>query len=261
MGYYLISEGLICKNGTVRNSYKLGFSYLLKAQLIEESFVNLCAIAQSIDFNLRTSTKNVSDELYQNYLNFLEKATKYKYSYEVQYNKLRILYLCDFYNDGFYGEIKDLVEKYTCKETVSLLLGFLSSNLLKDEALSYVETFGFYIDDFDLLMAYAKMEMYENSYNLCESVFESYSLDEFMVSAIIESCINTGHSNDAERYISIVKKKGADDVQFGWIKDVCENTQLSKLCRENLIKTYKHIPPSIPFCCYYGCKKHGNGWE
>lgn len=245
----------------VRNSYKLGVSYLLKAHSMQESFINLCAIAQSIDFKLRASTKNASKELYQNCLNFLEKAINCKYSYEVQYNKLRILYLCNFYNKEYYAEIKELVEKYTCEETVSLFLGFLSTKFLKDEVLSCAEKFGFYLDNFELLMAYAKIGLYENSYKLCKTVFESYGLDKFVVSAIIESCVNTRHFEDAERYSSIIKENGVDGVQFGWIKDVCGNTKLSKSCREKLIKTYKHIPPSIPFCCYYGCKRHRNSWE
>ena len=47
LGNFLIDEGLLCKNGRVRNAQKLGVKYLFKALEIRRTFITLCALAKS----------------------------------------------------------------------------------------------------------------------------------------------------------------------------------------------------------------------
>ena len=92
LGYYLVSEGLICKNGTFRNAYKLGIKYLLKAANLKDSVVNLCALAKAIDYELRIVPKSRKEALYQQSYKYLNKAIEIEFSDELKYNCVRLMF-------------------------------------------------------------------------------------------------------------------------------------------------------------------------
>ena len=55
LGYFLITEGLTCKNGIVRNAWKLGWKYLLKAFEMKKTQVGAQAMGVAIDYKLRSA--------------------------------------------------------------------------------------------------------------------------------------------------------------------------------------------------------------
>ena len=63
LGFFLIREGLLCKNGTQRNALKLGLKYLEKASKFEESSVNCVAMVEAIVFELRSCSKEAEESL------------------------------------------------------------------------------------------------------------------------------------------------------------------------------------------------------
>lgn len=263
LGNYLINEGLLCKNGRVRNAQKLGLKYLLRAAEIKDSQVNLCAISKAYDYELRTAIGAQRQTLYEQSYRCLEKALKIKYSDEIQYNLLRILCLMNARDDSVLEKVGTFVENYICKESVSLYLELLCIHLLLDEGLHCIERYREYLTEIDLLMFCAKFELYEKGYHLCETICNQFSPDKYVASAIIECCVNTHHFEQAKIYAQHIKEL-EDDIQYvgkeTWCEKIFCNMDSSDKKRKKLIAEYLSIPPFIESCYYYGCTVHGINW-
>ena len=69
----------------------------------------------------------------------LEKSLEIKYSDELMYNFLRCKYLMHCINDDFLNDIRVLVTKTHCKETIALYFAVLFKNALKEEGLLCIQ--------------------------------------------------------------------------------------------------------------------------
>lgn len=263
LGNFLINEGLLCKNGRVRNAQKLGLKYLLRASEIKDSQVTLCAISKAYDYELRTAIGAQRKLLYEQSYHCLEKALKIKYSHETQYNILRILCLMNARDESVLEKMRNFVKKYICTESISLYFELLRIHLLFDEGLQCIERYREYLTEIDLLMFYTKFELYEKGYHLCEAICNQFSPDKYIASAIIECCINTNHFEQSKIYAQYIKEL-EDDIQYvgkeTWCEDIFHNMDYSDEKRKKLISEYLSIPPFIESCYYYGCTVHETKW-
>ena len=57
LGHYLVTEGLVCKDGRFLNAYNKGMKYLLASAEIKESATNAFAIASALNFKLKYSSR------------------------------------------------------------------------------------------------------------------------------------------------------------------------------------------------------------
>lgn len=263
LGNYLINEGLLCKNGRVRNAQKLGLKYLLRAAEIKDSQVNLCAIASAYNYELRTTTGVQRQFFYEQSYHCLEKALKIKYSDEIQYNLLRIICLINVKDEFVLERLRILVKNYVCEESVSLYLEILCVHLLFDEGVHCIECYEKYLSEIELLMFWSKFGLYEKGYHLCETICNQFSVDKYVASAIIECCVNTNHFEQAKIFADHIKQI-EDDIQYvgkeSWCERIFCNMDSSDEERKKLIKEYLSIPPFIESCYYYGCTVHEISW-
>lgn len=260
LGYYLISEGLTCKNGKTRNALNLGINYLIKSVDIKKTPVNLSAIVKSIDYQLRAGkTKKAS--LYSYACNCLKESLNLEFSYETMYNYLRFLYLADPENENLLEGIRDTVQHYESQETVSLYFEILKTKGLIEEAIECIDKYKAFLDDVDLLMFYSKMKQYEEGYKLCDSIYNFYSADKFIFSAIIECCIGTSNVDKASKYINDFFEDLEDhSSKKQWSKYVFRDIEKTTYYRRRLILRYKYTPPIVDRCCYFGCPVHMTDW-
>lgn len=263
LGNYLIEEGLICKNGYVRNAQKLGLKYLLKAAELKESSTNLCAISKAYNCELQTATKTQRYKLYKQTLDCLKRALTIKYSDEIQYNYIRILCLIDVNQESLLEKSRSLVANYVCQESVLLYFELLRVHSLLDEGLRCIEKYRQYLTEIDLLMFFVKFGLYEKAYCLCDTVCKEFSIDKYIASAIIECCIHTQHFDEAMSYAQYIQEI-EDDIECPtenkWYKKIFINMDSSDNKRQKLINDYLAIPPFVETCCYYGCSLDGTDW-
>ena len=250
LGFYLITEGLLCKNGKVRNALELGMKYLLKAEKIKFSSINANAIAKAIDLQLRKKHNN-KETLCREALNHLKNAIAVNFSNELRYNFLRFSYLLNPKDASLIHQAKELQASFSSQETVSLYFEILRQNARISEGTDLISNYGHWIDDTDKLMFYAKCKLYEQGYELCDSIYKQYSMDEFLISAIIECCLNTGHSAEADMYISKLQYDGE-------LFDVHIESSLE---RKNIIEKFISNQPLFDSCCYFGCHFHKTPWD
>ena len=250
LGFYLITEGLLCKNGKARNAFKLGMKYLLKAEKIKISSINANAIAKAIDLQLRQISNN-TEMLCREALSHLKRAITVDSSDVLRYNFLRFSYLLDTKDVSLIYQAKELQASFSSQETVSIYFEILRQNARVSEGLDLISNYGHWIDDTDKLMFYAKCKLYEQGYELCDSIYKQYGMDEFFISAIIECCLNTGHSAEADMYISKLRDNG----HFG---DVHIE---SSIWRKNIIEKFISNQPLVDSCCYFGCEIHKTNWD
>lgn len=261
LGYFLITEGLELNNGKHKSAVMLGHKYLLKAAEMKETVTNIKAITESIFYQLRTATKKNKKQLFSDACQWLKKASKMEYHHDVQYNFLMFSYLLS--NDSnILFEIKDLIEKFENEETVSLYFCILLKQLNKNEGNHCIDRYGRYISDMDKLMFYTKTEQYEKGYAISNDVYERFSIDKFLASALIEICINTNHFTEAEMYAKKIfdmcqdPEYAVDAINgkvFGF-------TNSSSTYRKKLISSYECYPIYLKTCCYFGCSLHENLW-
>ena len=259
LGYFLITEGLLCKNGKTRNALKLGMHYLLKAHQFSTSAINSCAIVKAIDYQLQIATKNEKNDLCIRACNHLKSALLIENSFEIQYNMLRFLYFRDCQNEEIIVQARELVEKFTCVESVNLYFELLSANHLCNRGLECIEKYGDFLDEATLLMFYAKCGLFEKGYDLCELVCRVYSLDEFISAAIIECCIATNHFIEAQKYTEVIKIFNNNANHFHKKNErtsMLYNLLNSTDYRRKILDSYHPSPPLIESCCYFGCKMH-----
>ncbi|MBR2344096.1 MAG: hypothetical protein IKA64_07575 [Clostridia bacterium] len=264
LGYYLITEGLECSNGKVRNALKLGVKYLKKAAELGTTVLNINALVEAVEYELRSADEKESGALYEYARSLTQKALSIEYSNELQYNFLRYSYLLNPCDGAILSQARALIKSFVCDSSVSLYLGLLLENGLSDEGLECIEKFSGLLDKADLLMLYTRLGLYNNGYELCKSVFEEYAIDKFLASAIMECSIATKHFEEAGRYAKQMieqeqeinrSKKGEKHRDF-----IFHNSKEAADSRKSLIRSYKIIPPAINTCCYFGCPMHNTKW-
>jgi len=262
LGYFLITEGIECKNGKVRNALKLGLKYLVRAADIKESQINLCAIVKAFEYELISFPINRVELLYKS-SQYLKRALEINYSPIIHYNYIRSLYLLNPKDNSLLEKTRKLLTNYVCNESVSLYLELLCSHLLLDEGICCIEKYQEYMNEIDILMFFARLKLYEKAYSFCKAVLEQFSPDKHIASAIIESCINTRHFEQALFFAKHIKEL-ENDFQYGkkeaWTTKVCNNLESSDEFRKKLISQYSTVFPFVDSCCYFGCGIHGTEW-
>ena len=263
LGYFLINEGIECKNGRVRNAQKLGKRYLFKAADIKESQINLCAIAKAYEYDIRSSSVKKKENIFRQSSRCLKKALEINYSGVIHYNYIRSLYLINPNDSILLEQVKKLMTNYVCNESVSLYLELIGQHLLLDEGIRCIEQYEKFLSDIDMLMFFVRLELYEKAYPLCKGICEQFSPDKYVVSAIIESCIKTHHFEQAKIYAKQIKDLEAEfcyEKEETWANAVLDNVVSSDKFRKKLISQYSMSPPFIDSCCYFGCSEHGIKW-
>lgn len=258
LGFYLITEGIICKDGKFRNAHKLGMKYLLRAAEKEYKQLNLCAIAKAYDLELMTSKENKKEEIYAQEYEFLSKALNISYKDEIQYNVLRILYNCGKVDKDVLNKSMELVNRFKNKESICLYFEILKSNSMIDEALQCIKDYKEYLELDDILLFYTKFGLYEEGYSLCEDVINQYEISESIASAIIESCIKCEKDEDVKIYIhnieNMFNEMNIKRKSYSKILNSLDNTSD---IRKKYIDEYQVKLPFLDMCCYYGCSIHG----
>lgn len=261
LGFYLVSEGIQCKNGKTRNATKQGIKYIVKSMELKATSINLFSMVKAIDYQLRDCTAD-KKTFYKCACDYLEKALKLKYSDILQYNYLRFLYLLDPNSKGIVDEVRSLVNNLVSVETVSLYLEILRIYSLKQEGIRCIEKYNDILDEADLLISYAKFGLYEKGYEVCDSVMAMYSMDQFIASAVIECCLNTLNFEKAKEYSEQIKEIISNEKQSKKTKIIraFEKIITSKDERTRILSNYSLVPPIIDSCCYFGCPIHKTEW-
>ena len=263
LGYFLINEGIECKNGKVRNAQKLGVKYLNRAAGIKETQINLCAIAKAYEYELLSFSVKTREELLQKSSQCLKKALEINYSPVIDYNYIRSLYLMNPRDNTLLEKTRKLLTNYVSNESVSLYLELLCNHLLLDEGIRCIEQYKKYLNEIDMLMFFTRLELYDRAYPLCKEVCEHFSPNKYIASAIIESCMNTCHFEQARIYAKQIKDLEDDFYYKGkgvWTRKLFDNMVSSDELRKNLISQYFMLPPFVDSCCYFGCSVHGTEW-
>lgn len=262
LGYYLISEGLICKNGSFRSAAKLGFKYLEKAAEEKESVVNLMARVSANELKLRSATKTEKESLYKQSYWLLSKAIAIKYSDVLEYNALRFSYLLNFSQKDILLRLRELIKTFVCDESVSFYLELLRQQGLKKEALQCINNYSSFLDSADLLLLFSTLGEYDAGYQLCEEVIKHFCINKVLAAAVVECYVGTGHVEAAKIFTEKISQNEEAEL---YVESVGETQFFSKLAnatyRKDIIVNYKYIPPFVPICCYYGCEKHKTSWE
>ena len=262
LGYFLITEGMELNNGKHKSAVMLGHRYLLKAAKMKETVINIKAITESFYYQSRTATKKNKKQLFRDACDWLKIANKIEYRHDVQYNFLRFSYLLNDDNNILF-EIRDLIKKFENEETVSLYFCILLKQSMKNEGNNCIERYGRFISDMDKLMFYTKTEQYKKAYAICHNVYMAFSIDKFLASALIESCINTGHLTEAKMYAKKIYDM-CQDVEYAI--DVIPSkvfcfTNSSSIYRKKLISSFECYPIYLSTCGYFGCSLHENTWS
>ena len=261
-GYYLVTEGMLCKNGQTQSALNLGINYLVKALDIKLTVTSICALVKAIEYKTRTVKPTEKTILYEYACKLLEKGIETEYSHKMQYNLLRFQYLLNPQNKKMLDQVRSLVNNFTSSESVLLYLGILGKNTLQNEGNECIAKYSEYIDDVELLMFYAKTEQYEKGYCLCEKVYKNFSMDKFISSAIIECCVNTKHFEDVLFYSrEVMRASGKNkDLNEKLTSKILSNLSSSTNYRKTIINSYFCVPPYLDQCCYFGCALHGTPW-
>ena len=93
LGYYLVTEGLICKDGRFLNAYNRGMKYLLKSAEIKSSAQNAFAIVSALNSKIEHVSSRKRAKILQEVIWWLKKGLSIENSKEMHYNLLRFLYL------------------------------------------------------------------------------------------------------------------------------------------------------------------------
>lgn len=243
LGYYLVSEGLICKNGKVRNALKLGKKYLFKANELARSRVNTGAIICAIDYQLRCANDKESKMLLAEAFSIMEKTLEEDYSSTIEYN-----YLCYKHRAGsnslkLLPRARALATLDASSENVSLYFELLRHCGLKDEGIECIKKNGDCIEPTELLMFYAKFGIYDKGYELCKSICKDYDITSDLAAAIVECCMATGNLGEI--------------LDFAYLKSNI-NTPIQ---RKLMIEKYISLRPIKVDCCYFGCATHNTKWS
>ena len=262
LGWFLISEGFVCRNGKIKKAHKLGRNYLFRAMKIRKNPVTLLAIAKTYEYE-RTISPHENKKQLAEQARLCKDALLFQYSPIIHYNYLRSLYYIDPKEISLLDQGIILLRNYICNETVTLFLALLYHNSLLEKGLIFIEKYISYIDEIDLLMFYAKFEIYDKAYPLCKSICEQYSIDKYIASAIIESCVKTNHFNQAAEFARKIWEI-EESFQYekeSWTGKVFRNLHSSDVYRKKKIDEYSFSLPFLDTCCYFGCNIHGTKWQ
>ena len=151
---------------------------------------------------------------------------------------------------------------FTCTESVSLYFGFLSENHLSEEGLKCLADYGELLDDLDKMMFFAKVGLYEKGRDLCESVLNTYAIDEQIASAVIECFEDMSDSLTKERIEQEVRELLKDSICISKKEAtaIMENLFESKSYRKSKIDEFKICGQMMASCYYFGCPTHGTKW-
>lgn len=263
LGYYLITEGYLCKNGQFRNAHKLGVKYLNKASVADESVLNIFATITAIDYELRSASTE-KNSLYQKSLSLVNRALEIKYSDILKFNALRFSYLLNKDMKEIYVSLKKLILTYSCNESISFYLELLRRLKLREEGVRCIETLSEYLDAVDKLLFFATIGDYESGYQLCDAVYKQFSINAEIAAAIIECCIGSNHLADAEVYARTIAETDLKSYCYNkthWSSQVFSNLREATDYRRELVASYRVAPPFVPLCCYFGCKEHATPWD
>ena len=225
------------------------------AEKLKTTSTNTYAIIEAILYS------KACKKLYKEALFYIEKALALEYSDVLQYYYLYFSYDLDPQNMNLLKPILELSEKSACLESSYLCLSFAYENSLSDIGLECISNFSDEFEKYDLVMFYAKYELYEDGFKLCADVFNYYSMDKYIVSAIIECCTRSGNYEAAEKYSKQIKADIADNHYF----DKKSRNEILKCFesdkyRRKCINSYHMSPPRKVVCCYFGCPNHQTNW-
>lgn len=254
LGYYLLTEGIICKNGKTIGAYKTGRKYIMEAYTMGKSTVNMLAAIYAFELEANATTTKRRNEIYRIMKNWI-KEKEFLKSKEVLYSYLRICYLLGEYDVDEIQQIRALIQQFPNQETISLYLELLRINKFKEEGLQCIKKYGDIIDSFDRLLFEVDMEICSKDNH--KEVVEEYYPERICVALIIQCLLQTGENVELLSYIESVRKN--EDAKlplklFGFSKQSIDY-------RKRLISQYRNTPAFLTTCCYLGCKEHDTPWE
>ena len=258
LGYYLITEGLECKNGKVRNAYRLGFSYLLKSRASHPSFTNSCAIAFALSHFAEGAVQGEShgeEDLYAAVLDALSLG----YSDTMQYNLLRLQYRMRGADGGLALQARELAAKFPCEESATLALE-IARRMGDGEAVRrLLSEHGASLDPLARLLFLVFLREYEVGALLCEDVVSVWCLRDVDVALVAECYLQTNRGEEVAALPSMGQLDSALEADGQYLMRLLapENAVL----RQSIIQEYREIPPFLVPCCFFGCSEHGTSWE
>lgn len=262
LGYFLITEGLLCKNGRTRNADKLGHSYLLRAAQLRESAKNYCALAKWLALELRVKRSEGKKELLVLSRAYLEKALVLSPSDETEYNLLRTLHWLGEDNSVVIERLRPLVQRMPCEESALLYLSLICQCGLLDEGMACIEQYATYLDQADVLMFYARFGLYEQGYALCEAVCRRFAPGPFLDAAIVECCVQVKQYDAVRTFIEQIKARVDRYCDYdvkGWRERVLDaSTKWSAYRKKLILESFQFPHPFLDQCCYFDCPIHGN---
>lgn len=248
LGFYLISEGLISKNGKYRSATTLGLKYLEKAKEYGHSVINYTAIAEAL--NLQKTS-----DFFKVY-SILKKAAEICDNDVLKYNRLR----CSYYLSEEYDEVlvsfKPLLDSFLCDECALFYLELLRKNNLKEEGNYFIQKYHQYFDESDIMLFFISTEQYEKGYKLCKKILQNHGMDELSIACILACCSKSDIFGEMASYLKEYKKNIGSFEKRMWTR--IESLSANDIM--NMIKSYKVPIPFVHSCCYFGCKKHQNKW-
>ena len=265
LGYYLYTEGIEYARGRYkyRSAQYLGMKYLVKAEALRPSVVNLCNIATVIDLGLRSRDEEI-DGFYSYRRGFeaLDKALRLAYSDELAYNRLRFLYLWQKNHTEVLTSLEELVKTFPCEQTVEFYLAVLCVHGCFEKCYRKMEEYGAYIDDMDRMIYYCLGGEYLKGAALFDAVRNlNYHFGEDYAAIVTECLVNAGRFEQAEEFAAevIETEKGYDWRARGqWPPKMFENLKQSTEYRRQVIRDYTFVPEYLTPCGYFGCTRHGN---
>ena len=262
LGYYLWSEGLICKDGKHRNARKLGMQYIIKASKLGISIANCCAIAEAANKNFFYA-KDDSLPTIAFALNYLEKVLELEDRPDLRYNYYRFLYLLSPLDETHLIRLRELVMNYVTEESVNFYFSLLCMHSKKDEGLDCILKYSSIIDKSNLLKFYAKMGLYVEGSKVFEAVCDQRCIDDEIVAAVIECSLGASNGDAEKRTIYAVLDKIREESDFySTSSGVARLDELlcSHKLRAELLNAHNYVPPMISCCCYCGCPIHNTAW-
>ena len=149
LGYYLISEGLECKNGKVRSAHKLGVKYLIKASMLATSVTNIIAQVNALSLSMRTLDGDKHIEFVARMRDLYKRALEIEYSPQLQYNFLRCSYILGERGDALIAQVEHLISELVTPESTALYLAMLCNMGEVDKGKTALLKYCDIIDDYD----------------------------------------------------------------------------------------------------------------
>lgn len=254
LGYYLCTEGLICRNGQWRSACALGLRYIEKAAKEKQSALNYRAQATAMYLQSRGASLKIKQVAYERIYEVLLESLKLQYDAVTLYNKLSFAYILGFKCTEMLVELRKLVDSYPSQESITLYLyalckhGAISECLLALQRQEVVQV----LDTLDLMVLYYYCGCYEKSADFFESISKTYSLNKSEASILIDSLVRAGRTEDKHMFFkdrAVLEKTG---IGRAFCKNICNATAF----REQFIKQYTYTPPYVTPCGYFGCEMH-----